>query len=244
MKNHNQPQETILKALAESGAGSRRALAAAIKEGRVRLNGEVVTGFRQPVDPARDCLSLDGRVITLRPEKHVYVMLHKPADILTTTHDDRARRTVFDMLPPQYRQQHLHPVGRLDKYSTGLLILTNDGDLTYRLTHPRYEHEKEYLIRIAERLSAAEKARLEKGIELEEGRTSPATVREVRRPPYNYSITIHEGRKRQLRRMLAAIGRPVLALKRVRLGGLKLGGLREGACRELTAREVKLLTKA
>lgn len=243
MSKHDQPLDSVLKALAEAGAGSRRSLTAAIREGRVRLNGEVVTGFRQPVDPARDCISFDGRVITLKAEKHFYVMLHKPAGVLTTTQDERGRRTVFNLLPPQYRRQRLHPVGRLDKDSTGLLILTNDGDLTYRLTHPRYQHEKEYLIQIAERLTAAEKARLERGIDLEEGRTSPATVREVRRPPYNYSLTIHEGRKRQLRRMLAALGRPVMALKRVRLGGLKLGSLKAGECRELTAREVKLLTK-
>ena len=137
----------------------------------------------------------------------------------------------------------LHPVGRLDKDSTGLILLTDDGDFTYRLTHPKFEHEKEYLVRIEGDLSAEEKTRLEKGLVLEDGRTSPAQIKKLNMPDYNYSITIHEGKKRQVRRMFARLGYRVLELKRVRLGPLGIGGLAVGETRELTPRELKALKK-
>jgi 23S rRNA pseudouridine2605 synthase len=131
-------------------------------------------------------------------------------------------------------------VGRLDKDSTGLLLLTNDGELTYRLTHPKFEHEKEYLIHIEGSLKPDEKRKLEKGFELEDGMTYPVVVKEIKSPPpFNYSITMHEGRKRQVRRMLANLGYQVLAIKRIRMGNLRLGSLKEGATRELTPEEVR-----
>jgi 23S rRNA pseudouridine2605 synthase len=168
-------------------------------------------------------------------------MLNKPAGIITTTSDEIGRRTVLDILPDKYSCLRLYPVGRLDKDSTGLLVLTNDGDLTYRLTHPRFEHEKEYLIQINGRLKPDEKRKLQVGFELEDGRIYPVLVREVPQPPFNYSITMHEGRKRQVRRMLESLGYRVLALKRIRMGGLTLGTLNEGATRELTPAEVRVL---
>jgi len=167
-------------------------------------------------------------------------MLNKPRDVLSTTRDEEGRRTVLDIIPEKYRRLRLYPVGRLDKDSTGLVLLTNDGDLAHRLTHPRFECEKEYLVYLTEKLSTDEKKQLAQGIRLADGMTHPAAVKGVRStPPFNYSITIHEGRKRQVRRMLAALGYRVLALKRVRLGKLKLGNLKEGECREISASEIK-----
>ena len=133
-------------------------------------------------------------------------------------------------------------MGRLDQDSTGLLILTNDGTLTYQLTHPKFEHEKEYLVQIEGTLQPGERQNLEHGVKLEDGITAPAIIKELRStPPYNYSLTIHEGKKRQIRRMFAHLGYRVLALKRIRMGSLILGSLRESQTRELTPREVKSL---
>jgi 23S rRNA pseudouridine2605 synthase len=187
--------ETILKALAAAGLGSRRRLADAIKQGRVTRNGQVVTDFRQPVLES-DVIAIDGREVNLKAEAKTYIMLNKPVGVLSASIDKRGERTALDILPPQYRRLHLYPAGRLDKDSSGLLLLTNDGGLT-----------------------------------------APARVSKVSEAPYNYSITIHEGRKRQVRRMLAALGCPVLALKRVRLGSLRLGSLKEGEARALSAAE-------
>ena len=134
-------------------------------------------------------------------------MLNKPEGLLCTTSDERGRRTILDILPEKYRRLRLYPVGRLDLDSTGLLILTNDGALTYQLTHPKFEHEKEYLVQIEGTLQPREKQNLEHGVKLEDGITAPAIIKEVRStPPYNYSLTIHEGKKRQIRRMFAHLG--------------------------------------
>lgn len=228
--------ETLLGTLTGAGLGSRRQLADAIKQGRVTLNGQVVTDFRQPV-LEKDVIAIDGRDVSLKAEAKTYIMLNKPVGILSASIDERGGRTALDILPPQYRRLRLYPAGRLDKDSSGLLLLTNDGGLTYRLTHPRFEREKEYLIYIKRELTADEIARLENSLELDDGPTAPAGVRQVSEAPYNYSVTIHEGRKRQVRRMLAALGCPVLALKRVRLGKLRLGSLKEGEARPLTAAE-------
>jgi 23S rRNA pseudouridine2605 synthase len=232
----------ILKALTEAGAGSRRKIADAIKNGRVKVNGGSVEDFRHPVHPETDRVFVNGRHIELKRRQTIYLMVNKPAGIITSTSDERGRRTVLNILPERYRRSRLYPVGRLDKDSTGLVILTNDGELTYRLTHPRYEHKKEYLIQIEGSLKPDEKKKLEKGIELEDGMTYPLVVRAIKdSSPYNYSIITHEGRKRQVRRMLANLGYRVLALKRIRMGSLNLGNLREGAARELTAAEVRAL---
>ena len=149
----------------------------------------------------------------------------------------------MDILPDKYRHQRLYPVGRLDKDSTGLLLLMNDGELTHKLTHPRFEREKEYPVSINARLQPAEKRELERGIKLEDGLTQPAVIREGEAPPFNYSLTIHEGRKRQVRRMFDSLGHHVQALKRIRMGSLSLGNLQEGEMRELSAQEVKALLK-
>jgi 23S rRNA pseudouridine2605 synthase len=232
----------LLKALTEAGVGSRRWITDAIKNGRVEVNGEPVENFRHPVNPETDRVSVNGKIIDLKPRRTVYLMVNKPAGILTTTIDERGRRTVLDILPERYRRLRLYPVGRLDKDSTGLLLLTNDGGLTYKLTHPRFEHEKEYLIHIDGMLKPDEIRKLEKGVELEDGMTYPVVVKEIKsQPPFNYSITMHEGRKRQVRRMLANLGYQVMALKRIRMGNLNLGNLKEGAIRELSPEEVRAL---
>jgi len=228
-----------LKALTEAGIGSRRRMADAIRQGKVVINGEIAEDFRHPVDLATDRVLVDGKPIDLKPEEPVCLMLHKPRGILSTTRDERGRRTVMDILPREYRHLRLYPAGRLDKDSTGLLLLTNDGRLTYRLTHPKYEHEKEYLVHINGNLTPGDTSKLEQGITLEDGVTSPATIRVATSPPpFNYSVAIHEGRKRQVRRMFGSLGHQVLALKRVRIGRLSLGNLEEGNVRQLSTHEI------
>ena len=235
------PSTTILKALTRAGIGPRRSMADAIRSGRVEVNGEMVDDFSHPVDTDKDRILIDKHAIVLRPPKPVYLLLNKPRGVLTTTRDDRGRTTVLDILPDKHRHLGLHPIGRLDKDSTGLLLLTNDGDLTHRLAHPRFEHEKEYLVSISARLSTAEKRRLENGIELDDGTTHAAKVKEVHVKLFNYSITVHEGRKRQVRRMFKRLGYEVLALRRIRIGSVRLGDLKDGELRELTEQELSEL---
>ena len=233
----------LLKALADAGVASRRRLADAIREGRVQVNGQLVEDFRHPVDPARDIVSIDGRTCRLDAERMVYLLLHKPKGVLSTTSDERGRQTVIDLVPAKYGHLRLHLIGRLDKDSTGLLLLTNDGELTHRFTHPRFEHEKEYRVTINSALRPTDKRRLEKGIELDDGITWPARVMVVNEQSFTYAVTIHEGRKRQVRRMFEHLGYRVKALKRVRMGSLRLGNLPEGQARELTARELRQLKR-
>jgi 23S rRNA pseudouridine2605 synthase len=232
---------TLLKVLTEAGLGSRRKMTDAIKNGKVRVNGVVAENFRQPINTEGDRILFEGRPVNLKAEQVVYLMLNKPDGLLCTTSDDRGRHTILDILPEQYRHLRLYPVGRLDMDSTGLLIMTNDGALTYQLTHPKYEHEKEYLVQVDGTLQPRERQNLERGVRLEDGLTAPAVIKEVRAAPFNYSLIIHEGKKRQIRRMFAHLGYRVLALKRIRMGNLTLGSLREGQARPLTAREIKTL---
>ncbi len=235
----------MLKTLAGAGIGSRRWVADAIRQGRVKVNGSVAEDFRYPLNVETDRVLIDGRLVDIKPGKPVWLMLNKPKGILSTTRDERGRRTVISLLPEKYRKLRLYPVGRLDKDSTGLLLLTNDGELTYKLTHPRFEHEKEYLVLIDTTLNPGEKRKLERGIELEDGMTHPVVVRELKAgSSFNYSITMHEGGKRQVRRMFQSLGRRVLALKRVRVGSLTLGDLKEGETRELGIKEVQALLAA
>jgi 23S rRNA pseudouridine2605 synthase len=234
-------ETTLLKVLTEAGTGSRRKMTDAIKNGKVKVNGLIAENFRQPVNIETDRILFDGRPVNLKAEPVVYLMLNKPDGLLCTTSDDRGRHTVLDILPEQYKKLRLYPVGRLDLDSTGLLILTNDGALTYQLTHPKFEHEKEYLVQIDGTLQPRERQNLEHGVRLEDGITAKAFIKEVKAAPFNYSLTIHEGKKRQIRRMFAHLGYRVLALKRIRMGNLTLGPLRESETRLLTDREIKSL---
>lgn len=230
----------LLKSLAGAGIGSRRQMAEAIKQGRVAVNGQIASDFRLPIEPD-DLVTLNGRPVNLKQSKKpVYLMLNKPMGTLTTTRDELGRGTVMALLPPKYRNLGLYPAGRLDKDSTGLLLLTNDGNLTYRLTHPKFEHEKEYLVRLDKRLATPDAGKLKRGIELDDGRTRPAAVRPSAEP-LSYRVTVHEGKKRQLRRMFANLGYRVETLQRIRIGSLLLGNLKEGESRDLTPAEVTKL---
>lgn len=235
--------QPIIKLLTSSGMGSRRQITALIKRGGIAINGEIVQSFTEPVDPANDIITIDGKQISVTADPLVYLMLNKPKGIISSTSDKRGEKTVIDFLPAKYRHIRLYPVGRLDKDSTGLILLTNDGELTFRLTHPRFEQEKEYLVQIDRNLKPEDKTKLEKGVHLDEGKTSPAEVKSLKYSPFSYSVTIHEGKKRQVRRMFAALGYKVLELKRIRLGSLRLGTLAEGEIRELTPREIQLLKR-
>jgi 23S rRNA pseudouridine2605 synthase len=233
--------QPIIRLLTASGTGSRRRVTALIKSGSVTVNGNVVESFNHPVDPASDSIAVDGVPVAVSAGRHVYLMLNKPKGVVSTSRGEKGERTVLDLIPEEYRGIRLYPVGRLDKDSTGLILLTNDGDVTLRLTHPRFEQEKEYLVRVEGKLRTEDRLKLEKGIDLDDGRTSPARVKSTGQAPYAYSVTIHEGKKRQIRRMFASLGYTVLDLKRVRFGGLALSGLGEGRVRELTRAETDLI---
>jgi 23S rRNA pseudouridine2605 synthase len=233
---------TLLKALISAGTGPRRSLAKCIINGQVCVNGKPVDDLRHPINISKDRITINGKPVELSPKEIICLILNKPKDVLSTTSDERGRRTVMDILPDEYRHIGLYPAGRLDKDTTGLLLLTNKGDLTYKLTHPKFEHEKEYLVHINGKLTTEEKGRLEKGVLLEDGRTAPARIKEVTAAPYNYSLTIHEGKKRQVRRIFERLKHPVIDLKRIRIGGLILGNLKEGEARRLNAGEITALS--
>jgi 23S rRNA pseudouridine2605 synthase len=235
--------QPIIKILTSSGIGSRRKMTDAIKKGQVAVNGKTIESFLHPVNPESDLVTIDGKPVLTEKRPLTYLMLNKPKGIVSTTRDDRNATTVLDIIPQKYKDLRLYPVGRLDRDSSGLILLTNDGDLTNRLTHPRFEQEKEYLVCIEGTLQPEEKRRLESGIKLEEGTTHEAKVRAVSIPPFNYSVVIHEGHKRQIRRMFAALGYQVFELKRIRISSLKLGPLAEGHTRELNPAELKKLQK-
>ena len=233
---------SLLKYLVEAGMGARRRVVAMIKLGRIAVNGKTAESYTMPVYATLDTITCDGKPIKFKPAGKLVLMLNKPAGILCTTSDDRDRKTVMDLLPAEFLVSGLHPVGRLDYDTTGLILLTNDGNLTYRLTHPRFEHEKEYLVSLEGSLTTMDKEKLEKGIMLEDGMTHPAIVQDVKVDPrFNYSITIHEGRNKQVKRMFASLGHEVRALKRVRMGNLMLGNLAEGKARELSQADLKAL---
>ena len=221
--------------------GSRRACEELIREGRVTINGrEALLGDR--VDPARDRVDVDGVPVPLNPELKTFAF-HKPRGVTSTLRDERARSDLGQFLPDV---RGLVPVGRLDRDSEGLLILTNDGDLANRLMHPRYEVQKEYLAEVRGTPTSRGLARLTRGVELEDGvaRAASARLRAVSHGRAAVRIVMVEGRKREVRRMLAAVGFPVTRLVRVRIGPVRLGRLDPGRSRELTVEEVRALHRA
>ncbi|HAV10835.1 MAG TPA: rRNA pseudouridine synthase [Dehalococcoidia bacterium] len=233
----------LLKTLTSNRIGSRRDVAAAIKYGRVTVNGKPVENFSLPVNLKKDIVVINGKRIQPNLFRRIVLIFNKPPGVVTTTNDEMGRTTVMELLPPKYRNLGLYPVGRLDRESAGLLLITNDGDLTYRLTHPKFEHEKEYLVAVNGRLAQGELEAVRTGVPLEEGVTGPAMLTEVRgQLPFNYRMIIHEGKKRQIRRTFEAIGYRVTALKRIRVGPLELGTLPEGSVRELTDEEIARLS--
>ena len=218
--------------LARAGVASRRGADELIKAGRVTVNGE--PGRLNTFIERRDRVELDGNRVELQPL--TYVLLHKPAGTVTTARDPQGRRTVVDLVDQPAR---VVPVGRLDADTTGALLLTNDGELAHRLAHPRYEVEKVYEARVEGEPSTDVLGRLRSGIDLDDGPTAPAEARLLR--PDTVELRIHEGRKHQVKRMLAAVGHPVLELHRSRYAGLTLEGLEPGAWRELEPSEVDRL---
>lgn len=232
-------EKQIIKLLVETGYGSRRKAAELIKQGVVKVNGASVESFKHPVVIGKDSVTVNGKAITGKLSAgKAYILMNKPAGVLSAVSDERGGKVFMELLPKTYQLLRLYPAGRLDKDSTGLLLLTNDGDLTYELTHPKYEHEKEYQVYITGSLSKEEALKLERGVTLDDGDTAKAVVKELKgNEYYNYSITIHEGRKRQVRRMFASLGHQVRALKRVRMGGLWLGQLKVGEVKNLTKEE-------
>jgi 23S rRNA pseudouridine2605 synthase len=229
--------ERLQKVLAQRGIGSRRACEELIAAGRVQVNGEPAALGRR-VDPEVDRVTVDGVPVSVAPGL-VYYLLNKPAGVVSTAADTHGRPTVTGLVPPEPR---VHPVGRLDADSEGLLLLTNDGDLTHHLIHPGFGVEKEYLLVVDGSPRPGAVRRLREGVELEDGRTAPARVATV--GPNGLRITIHEGRNRQVRRMCAAVGHPVRRLVRTRIGPLRVGALAPGEWRELTPAEVRALERA
>jgi pseudouridine synthase len=226
----------LQKYLAMAGAASRRAAEKMIMEGRVKVNGQTVTKMGVTVD----LVELDNRPVKLSAKKE-YILLYKPVGYLTTLKDPYGRPTVKDLIKDV--ESRVFPVGRLDLDTSGLLLLTNDGELANRLTHPAYGVEKEYLVRVHDLPGSEVLQKLEKGIMLDDGCTAPAKVRLIKggRPTSVLTLTIREGRNRQVRRMLEAVQHPVVSLKRIRFGPLTLTGMKSGHWRRLTAAEVKAL---
>jgi pseudouridine synthase len=230
--------ERLQRALARAGVGSRRASEDLIRQGRVTVNGRVATvGDR--VDPRRDRVAVDGVGVALDPGLR-YFALHKPAGVTTTVRDAHASVDLRPYLPPGPR---VFAVGRLDRETEGLLLLTNDGELANRLMHPRHGIEREYLAEVGRVATERHAARLRRGVELEAGPARALRATTVARSGGRGAVrlTIAEGRKREVRRMLAAVGLPVTRLVRVRFGPVRLGRLRPGAIRELSPSEVRSL---
>lgn len=248
--------ERLQRVLADAGVASRRACEAMILEGRVEVNGTLVTELPAWADPSTDTILVDGRPIRREPERHYYILLNKPARTLTTVEDEPGadRRTVIDLVDHPSAPR-LFPVGRLDYETTGLVLLTNDGDLANRLTHPRYGVPKTYRVKVRGRIDPDAAGELEQGIYLadrKEGRTTGASrtsrveigVTRWDGPDTWLELTLREGRNRQVRRMLSAVGYPVKKLERVAMGPLRLKGVARGGWRELNAGELRALRRS
>ena len=234
--------ERLQKVLARHGVASRRAAERMIEEGRVTVNGEVITRLGSKVDPARDAIKVDGKRLAPAPVLPTYLMLNKPRGHVTTLSDPDGRPTVADLI--RGIRSRVFPVGRLDFNSEGLLLLTDDGDLAQALMHPSKGVEKTYLVKVRGRPEPAVLRRLAKGIRVDDRKAVPTQVRIVRSEPNSWlEVTVIEGRKHLVRRMLEAVGHPVSKLRRIRYAGLRLGPLPTGTLRPLTSAEVEHLRR-
>ena len=231
--------ERLQKILAHAGIASRRKAEEMIQQGRVTVNGQIVTQLGTKVDPARDDIRVDGERLKIAP-RHVYVLLNKPAGVLSVMVDERGRRSLGDLVSAPVR---LYPVGRLDVNSEGLVLLTDDGELANLLTHPRYEHEKEYRVLVSGHPTEKTLEAWRRGVMLEGQRTAPAGVTPIRteKDATMLRVVMHEGRKRQIREVASLLGHPVRELVRVRMGPLQLGSLGSGQWRYLTPQEIRTL---
>ncbi|MDY0301098.1 MAG: pseudouridine synthase [Trichlorobacter sp.] len=232
--------ERLQKIISAAGITSRRAAEELILSGRVAVNGTVITQLGSKADPYKDKITLDGKPV--KPtEKKYYLLLHKPAGYVTSLKDPQGRQLVTELVAEI--DERLFPVGRLDYNSEGLLLMTNDGEWANRLMHPRHQVDKEYHVRVRGKIDPQQVKKLAEGVELEDGLTAKATVRVLKNDQQNdwLSISIHEGRNRQIRRMCAAVGLSVVRLRRIRIGNLTLGGLQPGQYRLLSKEEAKNL---
>jgi 23S rRNA pseudouridine2605 synthase len=236
----------LQKILSASGVASRRASEQMILEGRVTVNGETVRELGTKADPAKDAIKVDGRRIKTAAIVHRYIVLYKPKGYVTTRKDPEGRRTVMDLIG---EGSYIYPVGRLDYDSEGLLLMMTDGDLAARLMHPRHEVDKVYEVIVMGVPDGRAIEKLRKGVYIEGGRTSHADVHvettvKGQRPTTMLTITIREGRNRQIRKMCSAVGLPVRDLRRIRMGPIGLGRLKQGQWRDLTPDEVRRLKSA
>jgi 23S rRNA pseudouridine2605 synthase len=234
-------QQRLQKLIAAAGLASRRTAEEWIAAGRVSVNGRIA-GLGDSADAQRDEIRLDGRPLAA-PEDRYYLLLYKPVGYVTTLSDPQGRPTVNELV--RAIPARLHPVGRLDLTTEGVLLLTNDGALTQHLAHPRHEVDKTYLVRVRGQVNAETQGRLAAGVALDDGPTAPARIAKVRFSAGHtwFEMTIHEGRNRQVRRMCEAVGHPVSRLKRIRFAFLDLAGLRPGQFRELSTTEVARLRR-
>jgi len=232
----------INKFMARSGVTSRRGADRLIAQGRVTVNNQIVQELGLKIDDMSDKVELDGKEI--QPYKNPdYILLNKPLGYIVTRKDPYGRKTVMELLPAD--KSYIFPVGRLDFDSEGLLLLTNDGELAHRLMHPSFKVKKEYLVRVKDRPEVAEIKKLERGVYLDNKKTAPAKIKLLRENQKTtiFSIEIHEGRKREIRRMFKTVGYPVLLLKRIKFAGLAIGKLKSGRWRYLASPEIDRLKK-
>ena len=229
----------INKFLAESGVASRRASDKLIEEGKVKKNGRVCS-LGDEVDPGKDIITVSGQQVQLT-ERYDYYMMNKPKGYVCTVKDDKDRKTVMSLLPNNNKR--IYPVGRLDYDSEGLLILTNDGDLTFRLTHPRNEIPKTYLVKIEGEIGEEQLKHLRSGVVIDGVRTKKCNLKVVEqsKSETKLHITITEGKNRQVRKMFESVGKEVVFLKRIKIGDLTLSGLNRGEVRSLSLREIDYL---
>jgi pseudouridine synthase len=235
-------QIRLNKFLAQAGVASRREADRMIAQGRVKVNGQVIEVLGHKIDDEKDRVDVDGSRVE-REEGLVYLMLNKPPGYLVTLKDNFQRPTIQQLLPSL--SQRVFPIGRLDSDSSGLLLMTNDGELAYRLTHPRFKVPKTYLVKVKGEPAPSELTKLEKGIYLDGKKTAPAKIARIRGDQKKslFKIEIYEGRKREVKRMFQSVGHKVLQLRRICFGGLRLGGLKEGRWRFLNQKEVDSLKK-
>ncbi len=210
---------------------SRRKAEELIERGKVNVNGVTIKTQGITVDPEKDIVRLEGKKLSMKTEK-IYLMLNKPAGYISSKASERGEKTIMDLLP----HKNLYPVGRLDKDTEGLLLLTNDGEFSYEVTHPKFEHEKEYIAYLKNEISQADKAKLEKGVFIEGSKTAPCRILNIKKEKSltMCNVIIHEGKKRQIRRMFEKTHNKVVYLKRIRIGKLLLGTLKKGAYKIIT----------
>lgn len=234
-------EERLQKFLAEAGVASRRKSEELIVAGKIKVNGKTVTELGTKIDPRKDEITYLGKKISTKETKHIYIMLHKPEGYVTTAKEQFGRPAVLDLIKGV--EERIFPVGRLDYDTSGLLLLTNDGDLTYKLTHPKHDVDKTYIARIYGTPTETDLQKFRRGVFVDGKRTKPAKIQILEKGERicTVEIIIHEGRNRQVRKMCEAIKHPVAQLKRVATGDLKLGDLPKGKFRHLTEKEVKYL---